>query len=305
MNRLPAITLIATPGRLRQALETAQQAERRGFTGVYIPSFLDNMGFCEALALTTTDLRFGTSIANIYTRHPVDFAQSAALIHELSNGRFVFGVGVSHGPTHRMLGINPGRPLAEMRHFVETVRSTGGGPGSPGALPPIVLATLRQKMVELASEVGDGAVWANASRSAMPASLTHLTDDQRTNDAYFIGNMIPTCISDDHEAAAAVMRRTLTGYVSLPNYQNYWIEAGYGDMIAAIRAAIAAGDRGRVTELMADDWLHDVTLFGTAAEVRDGLDAWFAAGVKTPILVPSSTSGGQFKAVEELFAAFA
>lgn len=305
MNHLPAITLVATPGRRRQALETARQAERRGFAGVYIPSFLDNMGFCEALALTTTDLRFGTSIANIYTRHPVDFAQSAALIHELSNGRFVFGVGVSHGPTHRLLGINPGRPLAEMRRFVETVRATGGGPGSPGALPPIVLATLRQKMVELASEVGDGAVWANASRSAMAASLAHLTKEQRAGGTFFIGNMIPTCISQDRQAAAAVLRRTLTGYVSLPNYQNYWIEAGYGEMITAIRAAIAAGDRGRVTELMTDDWLRDVTLFGTASEVRDGVEAWYAAGVTTPILVASSTSGGQFTAVEELFAAFA
>jgi hypothetical protein len=36
----------------------------------------------------------------------------------------------------------------------------------------------------------------------------------------------------------------------------------------------------------------------------DGLEAWYAAGVKTPILVPSSTSGGQKKAFEELLAAF-
>jgi hypothetical protein len=39
--------------------------------------------------------------------------------------------------------------------------------------------------------------------------------------------------------------------------------------------------------------------------VLEGLEEWFAAGVKTPILVPSSTSGGQVKALEELFTAFA
>jgi hypothetical protein len=34
------------------------------------------------------------------------------------------------------------------------------------------------------------------------------------------------------------------------------------------------------------------------------VEAWYAAGVKTPILVPSSTSGGQMKAIEELLTAF-
>jgi len=55
---------------------------------------------------------------------------------------------------------------------------------------------------------------------------------------------------------------------------------------------------------MTERWLRDVTLFGSVAEVREGFDAWIAAGVKTPILVPSSTSGGQLKAIEELMHAF-
>ena len=116
--------------------------------------------------------------------------------------------------------------------------------------------------------------------------------------------MIPTCISDDTDAAAAVMRRTLTGYVMLPNYQNYWIEAGYEEEMAAIREAIRAGDHDRLPSLMSDRWLADVTLFGSAAEVQEGLEAWYDAGVNTPILVPSSTEGGQMRAFQELFAAF-
>jgi hypothetical protein len=55
---------------------------------------------------------------------------------------------------------------------------------------------------------------------------------------------------------------------------------------------------------MSDRWLRDVTLFGPVAEVREGFEAWLAAGVKTPILVPSSISGGQMKAIEELMRAF-
>jgi alkanesulfonate monooxygenase SsuD/methylene tetrahydromethanopterin reductase-like flavin-dependent oxidoreductase (luciferase family) len=67
----------------------------------------------------------------------------------------------------------------------------------------------------------------------------------------------------------------------------------------------APGDGEAIERAMSDRWLRDVTLFGTAAEVREGFEAWLAAGVKTPILVPSSASGGQMKAIEELVAAFA
>jgi alkanesulfonate monooxygenase SsuD/methylene tetrahydromethanopterin reductase-like flavin-dependent oxidoreductase (luciferase family) len=116
--------------------------------------------------------------------------------------------------------------------------------------------------------------------------------------------MIPTCISDDVEAAANVMRRTLTGYVTLPNYRNYWIEAGYEEEMRAIESAQADGDLAKIPSLMSDRWLKDVTLFGTASEVREGVEAWYAAGVRAPILVPSSASGGQKKAFEEFFATF-
>ena len=98
------------------------------------------------------------------------------------------------------------------------------------------------------------------------------------------------------------MRRTLTGYATLPNYRNYWIEAGYEEEMAGIQQA--AGDPEKIASAMSDRWLADVTLFGSAAEVREGLEAWYAAGVSTPILVPSSTEGGQMRAFHELFAAF-
>jgi hypothetical protein len=56
---------------------------------------------------------------------------------------------------------------------------------------------------------------------------------------------------------------------------------------------------------MSDRWLADATLFGPAAAVRDGVALWHEAGITTPILVPSSATGNQLKAVEEIFTAFA
>jgi alkanesulfonate monooxygenase SsuD/methylene tetrahydromethanopterin reductase-like flavin-dependent oxidoreductase (luciferase family) len=173
---------------------------------------------------------------------------------------------------------------------------------SMGGLPPVILATLRDKMVGLAAELGDGAVWANGSLSRMGHSVD-LVPAERRSDGFWIGDMIPTVIDDDLGAARARNRKTLQGYVALPNYRNYWIEAGYEDEMTAAKAAIDAGDSDALATAMTDAWLDDCTLSGPASRVRDGIDAWFDAGV-TPIVVPSSTSGGQAKAVTEVFDAF-
>jgi alkanesulfonate monooxygenase SsuD/methylene tetrahydromethanopterin reductase-like flavin-dependent oxidoreductase (luciferase family) len=297
----PAISFAAIAGRRRATLDLAGEIERRGFAGLYCPSFGDGLGLCEALALVTRSIPLGTSIVNIYTRHPHDYAKTACFVHEVSAGRFRFGIGVSHAPVNAHYGVKTAKPTADVRRFVEELRK---GAEANGDLPPIVLATLRKPMVRLAAEIANGAVWANAARSHMPASLGLLRPEQRESEEFFVGNMIPTCISDDRAAAAVVMRKTLRGYVTLPNYQNYWIEAGYEDEMRSIQRAIAADDRDGVTGAMSDRWLRDVTLFGPSSAVRDGFEAWLAAGVKTPILVPSSTSGGQLKAIEELMGAF-
>ncbi len=298
---MPAVSLAAVPGRRATTIELAQEFERRGYAGIYLPSFGDAMGLATAIALKTNTIEFGTSVQPIYLRTAVDFAGAASFIHEVSGGRFRFGIGVTHGPVQQRLGVTPGKPLSDIRAFVETLRKVAA---QTGELPPIVLATLRRKMVELSAEIAEGCVWANGARSHMQASLAHLPADKRDDPSFFIGDMIPTCISDDREAAANVMRRTLTGYVALPNYRNYWIEAGYEEEMRAIAAAQAAGDTASIPGLMSDRWLSDVTLFGTPSEVRDGVDAWRAAGVRTPILVPSSAAGNQMKAIEELFATF-
>jgi hypothetical protein len=53
-SNLPAISLVAVPGRRRRTLELAQEIERRGFAGIYSPSMFGNMSFCEALAWNTS-----------------------------------------------------------------------------------------------------------------------------------------------------------------------------------------------------------------------------------------------------------
>jgi alkanesulfonate monooxygenase SsuD/methylene tetrahydromethanopterin reductase-like flavin-dependent oxidoreductase (luciferase family) len=298
VTSMPALSVIGVAGKRGAILELAAEADRRGFAGLASPGVHGNLALAGSLAHVTSRIPFWTSIQPIYHSHPAEVAITAGHLAEVSGGRFRLGLGVSHAPAMERLGINTGKPLADMRSYVEGIR---GASRQAGALPPIYLATLRDKMLDLAVEVADGAIWANASRRHMPTQVARIPADRR--DSFFLADMVPTVIDADKAAARAVHRRTLGGYVILPNYRNYWKAAGYEEEMTAIEDALAAGDRERVASLMTDEWVDDCTLSGSADEVREGFAAWAATGV-LPIAVMSSTTGGQAKAIGELFAAY-
>lgn len=297
----PALNLIAEPGNRRAALDLAREIERRGFAQIQVSSSYANMAQCTGLALATERITFATAIAPIYAQTVEEFAHEAAYIHEVSGGRFQFGIGVAHGPSHVRMGVTPGKPLGDIRAFVAKYRSYD----NVGGLAPVVLATLRKRMIALAGEIADGMVFSGGSRSHMAESLAVLPPARRADPDFFIGNRIRTCINDDIAEAKAVLRRTMTHYALLPYYRNYWKEAGYTEEMGAIESALAAGRTDDLSQYLTDRWLADVTLFGTAAQVRDGVDAWRAAGIRTPVIVPLSADGNQMTALRQAFDAFA
>ncbi len=307
-NNMPGISLTASPTKRLKTIEVGKRIEGVGFSGIYAPSFGDCLGLCLSLAHATSTIRLGTSIQPIYFRHPNELALTAAYLHEVSGGRFSLGIGVSHGPVHNMFGVTDqvGKPLSDTRAYVEAMRSATK---QVGEMPPIVLATLRDKMLDLAIEIGDGAVWANASLSAMAKQAARVPAD-RIAAGFHMGNMLPVVVlpenaSDEQIAAAADLhRRTLSSYVRLPNYRNYWHDNGYAAEMSGIAEALERKDRDAIPALMTDRWLADCTLTGTASQVREGVEAWMAAGISTPILVPSSIAGGQFVAIDELLAVY-
>ena len=119
-----------------------------------------------------------------------------------------------------------------MRDYVARIRAVER---SAGPMPPIYLATLRDKMLDLALEVADGAIWANASLRHMPTQLARI--ESTRPDTFFLANMVPTVIDADRDAARAIHRRTLVTLHHPPELPQL-LEAGRlrgGD----------GGDRGR------------------------------------------------------------
>lgn len=301
-NSLPAISIVATPTKRSAILQLAQEAESRGFAGLACPSLGATLGLCTSLAHATNTIRFWTSIQPVYYNHPVEMSNTAAHIHEISGGRFGIGLGVSHAPVVQRLGVATGKPLTDMSNYVASMRANSR---FSGELPPIYLAALRDKMLALSVDVAEGAIWANASLSDISRQVDLVPPNRRTN--FFMANMIPTVISDDEDAAMAIHRKTLTGYMSLPNYRNYWRQAGYAEEMDAAEVMLETLPKEEHAQAlqtaMSDRWLRDCTASGSATSVRDQLSAWTNKGI-LPIAVMSSTSGGQAKAIAELFNAY-
>jgi len=283
---------VATPTKRRSVIELAQRAEELGFPAIACPSLGSALGLCASLAHETSTIRFYTAIHGIYGTTAGDMGTLASHIHEIGGGRFALGLGVSHEPMVKRLGVQAGRPLSDIRNYVAALRANEK---YSGELPPILLAALRDKMLDLAQEVAEGALWANASHSATVEQVKRVARDRSS---FRLSVMIPTVISDDVAAAKAVNRKTMINYVRLPNYRNYWRSAGYVDEMDAVERTI--GDGGDLTSAMSDRWLTDCTLAGPSTVIREGFERWRDLGIE-PIAVMSSTSGGQVKAVAELF----
>jgi len=301
-NFRPAVSMVAPAKKRHAILELARRAEELKFAGIACPSLGATMGLCVSLAHSTNEIKFWTSIQPIYYSHAIEMANTAAHIHEVSNGRFALGLGVSHGPVIDRLGATTATPLADIKNYLATMKAQERFSGD---LPPIYLAALRNKMMHLASEISNGAIWANASRKSIATQIALLPDSKRSN--MFLANMIPTVISDDVEAARAIHRKTLVGYVTLPNYRNYWRACGYGEQIDAFEKILSESAKesrnAEIISAMDNEWLDDCTISGDVDTVRERLYGWSQIGV-LPIAVMSSTSGGQAQAISQLFDAF-
>lgn len=285
-------------GRRADVVALAREAEARGFPGVFSESPGDNLALSLAVLDRTERIVVGTGIAGIYLRHPHTMATGASLVEELHPGRFLLGLGTSHALFHEEMGVRYGRPLEDMRRYVRNVRSaTEGAP-----CPPLLVAALRRRMSALAGEIGDGVMWANAALSHLPFSLDQIPPERRSS--MILSNSAPACVSEDRGAALTAIRRYLMFYLKLPNYQNYFIEAGYEEEVAAARSAIDDGDDEGLMAAIPEGMVSDVALYGTKAEVAQRAEAWEAAGITHLVLDCTSARGVRLGATYEVKQAF-
>jgi alkanesulfonate monooxygenase SsuD/methylene tetrahydromethanopterin reductase-like flavin-dependent oxidoreductase (luciferase family) len=271
----------------------AREAEAGGFEAIFSPEVppYSALANAQVFAEVTSKIKVGTWITNIYMRHPVICAAEALTIQEISGGRMMLGLGVSHKPVNDRFGIDMKDPIEEMRKYIAAVRSFADGSSQlltiRRQLPlfPIYTAVLTEKAAELAGEVADGimpymatpdhikklaaAVRRGAEKAGRSPSDIDITDG------------IPCFISDDLDAARKAAKRGLSGYARLPFYQRLIKNIGFGDVVEKIKSGVNPADA------FTDELIDAVALVGPAERCRERLEAYREAGVQLPIIVPN------------------
>lgn len=244
-------------------------------------------------ASATTTLRLGTGVVNPYTRGPVVLAQHAAALADVSEGRFVLGLGASSNViVEQWNGVPFEKPLSRVRQAVEQVRPVLSGDRGPGGFRldpapshevPVVLAALRGKMLQLAAEVADGAftIWLPAS-GARQVAETFAAPDKELICRFF-------CVPGPEDEALAIAKRMFCSYATVPVYTAYYRWLGLGERIDPVAEAWHAGDRARALELIDDDLIREIFLLGPEQQMAERLEAFAEAGITTFVLTPVTT----------------
>jgi probable F420-dependent oxidoreductase len=229
-----------------RAREVAAELDDLGYGALWLPEAVGREVISHAAVLlgATRRLVVATGVANIYNRTPAAAANAQRLLADDSGGRFLLGLGVSHGPmVEGVLGQSWDRPLAYMRDYLDAVDGAFTVSPPPAEDPPRVLAALGPRMLELAASRSWGALTYFVPVEHTPFARQHLGD----------GPMLlveqAAVLSTDADRARAAGRKHMQIYLTLPNYVNNLRRLGWGDddladggSDALVDALVAWGD---------------------------------------------------------------
>jgi F420-dependent oxidoreductase-like protein len=288
-------------------MQRAAKAEHLGYESAYVTHIAgrDSMAVLAAYATRTERIKLGTGVLPIYSRTPVATAQLAATIDELSGGRLVLGLGVSHRVTvENWYGQTIDKPVREMREYAQTVRAILTGQAPPAdnerfptnfqfmgyaARPdlPIHIAALSPAMLRLAGEIGDGVIlWLCNPDYIRDVVVPEVTKGReragKTLDGFDIVAAVPSAITDDPAAARDKLRKDLIPYFSLPFYRAMLERSGFDEDIHGFDQAMERGDAETAVAAISDRFLETLTAIGDVNSACASIRRYLAAGATSP-----------------------
>jgi probable F420-dependent oxidoreductase len=281
--------------------ELAAAADDAGLAGVWAPELYDRSATIAAAEMInrTARIEVGTAIAYGVGRSPLTLAAEARDLDELSDGRFVLGLG---NGTRRMIadwhGLDPSAPAVRMEELVALVRRlwrvhegpvehegrfyrinfrpTGEIVPPPRSIP-IYTAGVNPRMIETAGRVADGLL-------GHPLFTTDYIDDVvlpavhrgaehagRSPADVRIASLLFAAIADDPAQARREVAAQIAFYSSAKSYGPLLERIGFAAEAEAIRAAFGRRDLDAMVAAVPDRMIDALAVAGTAQDVRDAL----------------------------------
>ena len=257
-----------------EAADFARRLESLGYSALWIPETVGRHPFVLAgwLLANTEKLVLATGIANIYARDPGSAMAGARSLAELSDGRFILGLGVSHVPlVEGVRGHQYGKPYSTMKQYLETMTKMPYQAVTATEEPPVVIAALGPKMLELAG---------TRARGAHPYFVT----PEHTRQAREImGSESMLCVEQkvvretDPVKARDLARKVASIYIGLPNYRNNWLRLGFTE------EDLENGGSER--------FIDATFAWGNLDAIRDRIQAHYDAGASHVCIQPVNPNG--------------
>lgn len=250
----------------------AKQVEALGYSALWIPETVGRNPFVHAgwLLANTESLILATGIASIYHRDPGASMAAAKTLAEQSGDRFILGLGVSHQPmVEGVRGHNYGKPVSTMRAYLEQMAQAPYTAVASENPPPIVLAALGPKMLELSGTLADG------------AHPYFTTPDHTRTARGILGEDALLCVEQkviletDADKARQLGRAASQMYAQLPNYRNNWKRLGFTD------EEIDSSDR----------FIDEVFAWGDIGQIAERVQAHLDAGATHVCVQPINPNG--------------
>lgn len=288
--------------------DALREAEQLGYTDAWSYE-IDGIDCFTPLAFAATcteRMRLGTAIANVYTRSPLTLAISAMGVAEAAPGRFALGIGAGSSViVGQWNGVPFELPYRKVRDVTVVLRKTLSGEKVNERLetvsvegarlsrrlvepPPIYIAALRERMLNLAGAEADGVIinWLGAGDVPKVVAATRAgagaagRDPSRTE----VVCRIFVCMSTDDAFIDFLGRRSVAAYLNVPVYAQFHDWLGRGADLAPMWDAWKSGDRKAATAAIPRQVIDDLIVHGDADTCMRKVQAYVDAGVTVPVL---------------------
>jgi probable F420-dependent oxidoreductase len=292
----------------RHFIELVRHAEKLGYADAWSYETMvgDGITPIAAAASVTERIRFGTAILPVFTRSPALLAMSAAGLQNLSGGRFILGVGIST-PTivQQWMDVPYEKPVTRLRETVEALRAIFSGQkvsmkGKTVAIdgfrlgahmenpPPIYVGAQGELMLRTAGEVGDGTIVNFITPETFPQMLAHIREGARKagkqTGAIEVACRIVFAIDQEEDVVREQLRRELTAYLTVPQYNKFFQWIGYEKEARTALTAWNAGDRKKALASVPDQMMESIFIYGTPDRWAKRLKDYEKAGITSTAL---------------------
>jgi probable F420-dependent oxidoreductase len=263
-----------------QTADMARQMEGWGYSALWYPEAVGRNTMVQAawLLSQTQKLVVASGIANIYARDAQATVSARKALDEMSGGRYLLGLGVSHAPLVKGLrGQNYGKPLARMREYLEAMKRAIYQSPNASQEGEMVLAALGPKMLELSRDQSDGAHPYNVT----PEHTRRAREILGAGKKLYVEQKV--CLESDPVKARQAAKLALDFYLGLPNYRNNWVTLGFSE-----QEIDSASDR----------FLDAMVAWGSVEQIRQRIQEHFEAGADHVCIQPVTDVMGTLEALK-------